>query len=41
MLYAMASGSQKFQAPKGTRDFYPRDMAVRRHIENVWRKVSM
>ena len=22
----------RFQAPKGTRDFYPADLAVRRHI---------
>lgn len=29
-----------FQPPKGTRDFYPDDMAVRRHIERVWRTVS-
>lgn len=37
----MAVSSQKFQAPKGTRDFYPQDMAVRRYIENVWRTVSI
>ena len=30
-----------FQAPKGTRDFYPSDMAVRRFIEDIWRKVSI
>ncbi len=30
-----------FQSPKGTRDFYPADMAVRRHIEGVWRKASI
>lgn len=30
-----------FQAPKGTRDFYPSDMAVRRYIEDIWRKVSI
>ncbi len=30
-----------FQAPKGTRDFYPPDMAVRRYIESVWREVSV
>jgi histidyl-tRNA synthetase len=29
------------QGPKGTRDFYPPDMAVRRHIESVWRGVSV
>jgi histidyl-tRNA synthetase len=42
----MAESSQKFQAkkfqaPKGTRDFYPADLAVRRHIESVWRQVSI
>lgn len=37
----MAEHSQKFQAPKGTRDFYPADMAVRRYIESVWREVSI
>jgi histidyl-tRNA synthetase len=31
----------KFQAPKGTRDFFPEDMAVRRHLEGIWRKVSI
>lgn len=31
----------KFQAPKGTRDFYPADMAVRRHIESIWRQTSI
>ncbi len=31
----------KFQAPKGTRDFYPDDMLVRRWIEHVWREVSI
>ncbi len=30
-----------FQAPKGTRDFYPSDMAVRRYIEDIWRSVSV
>ena len=30
-----------FQPPKGTRDFYPADMAVRRHIERIWRDVSI
>src|SRR5436190_13533197 len=37
----MASASNKFQPPKGTRDFYPQDMAVRRYIEGVWRQVSI
>ncbi len=36
-----ATGSRKFQAPKGTRDFYPQDMAVRRYIEGVWRQTSI
>jgi histidyl-tRNA synthetase len=38
---APGKGQHKFQAPKGTRDFYPADMAVRRHIENVWRQTSI
>jgi histidyl-tRNA synthetase len=29
------------QGPKGTRDFYPDAMAVRRHVESVWRKASV
>jgi histidyl-tRNA synthetase len=37
----MTTGTRKRQAPKGTRDFYPADMAVRRHIEKVWREVSI
>ncbi|MCI0365753.1 MAG: ATP phosphoribosyltransferase regulatory subunit, partial [Phycisphaerales bacterium] len=37
----MAVSSKKFQAPKGMRDFYPQDMAVRRYIENIWRTVSI
>lgn len=37
----MASGKHTFQAPKGTRDFYPADLAVRRYIESVWREVSI
>lgn len=31
---------KSFQAPKGTRDFYPPQMAARRHIESVWRAAS-
>ena len=31
----------KFQAPKGTRDFYPAEMAVRRRIERAWRDASI
>ena len=30
----------KFQAPKGTRDFYPDQMAARRWIEQCWHDVS-
>lgn len=30
-----------FQPPKGTRDFYPAEMAVRRYIEDTWRSVSI
>jgi histidyl-tRNA synthetase len=30
-----------FQPPPGTRDFFPADMAVRRYIEDTWRKVSL
>ena len=26
--------------PKGTRDFYPAEMAIRRHIERAWREAS-
>ncbi|UCD75230.1 MAG: histidine--tRNA ligase [Phycisphaerales bacterium] len=37
----MAGNTHKFQAPKGTRDFYPPAMAVRRYIESVWREVSI
>jgi histidyl-tRNA synthetase len=29
------------QGPKGTRDFYPDAMALRRHIESTWRKASV
>src|SRR4051794_19770340 len=30
-----------FQAPPGTRDFYPDQMALRRYIEDTWRRVSL
>lgn len=33
--------SHKLQAPKGTRDWYPNEMAVRRHIEGAWRSASI
>ncbi len=32
--------ARSFQAPKGTRDFYPDAMAVRRHIERAWRTAA-
>ncbi|MFO0875105.1 MAG: histidine--tRNA ligase [Phycisphaerales bacterium] len=31
----------RFQAPRGTRDFFPAEMAVRRHIEGAWRSASI
>ena len=31
----------KFQGPKGTRDFYPDEMAWRRWLESAWRRVSI
>lgn len=30
----------KLQPPKGTRDFYPDDMARRRYLHDAWRRVS-
>jgi histidyl-tRNA synthetase len=30
-----------FQAPPGTRDFFPEQMALRRYIEDTWRQVSL
>jgi histidyl-tRNA synthetase len=37
----MATTQNKIQAPKGTRDFYPAEMAARRHIEAAWRSASL
>ena len=40
----MASPNDKthvFQAPKGTRDFYPLELAKRRWIEDKWRQTSI
>lgn len=31
----------KFQNPKGTRDFYPAEMAWRNHLIDTWRRVSV
>jgi len=33
--------TRTFQRPKGTRDFYPADMAVHRYLQGVWRDVSV
>ena len=33
--------SSSFQGPKGTRDFYPERMAIRRHVEAAWRSASI
>ncbi len=37
----MAVSTHTFQAPKGTRDFYPEQLAVRRYLESVWRGVAV
>ncbi len=31
----------EFQAPKGTRDFYPKEMAWRNYLLDAWRRVSI
>lgn len=31
----------KFQAPRGTRDYYPQDAAWRNHLLDAWRRVSI
>ncbi len=31
----------KFQSPRGTRDFYPAEMAWRNHLTDAWRRVSI
>ncbi len=31
----------RFQAPKGTRDFYPQDCALRNYLVDAWRRVSI
>ena len=36
----MAGPSNIFQPPPGTRDFFPEGMALRRYIEDVWRRTS-
>ena len=35
------SKTSRFQGPKGTRDFFPEEMSVRRHIEAAWRDASI
>jgi len=40
-LGASMAASPKHQAPKGTRDFYPGDLALRRHVEAAWRRASV
>ncbi len=37
----MAVSTHTFQAPKGTRDFYPDQLAARRYLESVWRTVAV
>jgi histidyl-tRNA synthetase len=37
----MPATTRTIQAPKGTRDFYPADMAQRRWVESTWRRVSV
>ena len=37
----MAGSSHIFQAPKGTRDFDPPNMALRLHLEKAWRDASI
>jgi len=37
----MSDSKHRFQAPKGTRDFYPPEMAQRRWLESIWREVSI
>src|SRR5690349_9654809 len=33
--------SKSLQAPKGTRDFYPKDCAWRNYLVDAWRRVSI
>ena len=41
IVYALGIMAKSFQEPKGTRDFYPDVMLVRRYIEDTWRCVSV
>ncbi len=41
-IVADLSGNQvTYQAPKGTRDFFPADIAALHHIESAWREASV
>lgn len=40
-MSSSAPNKRTFQAPTGTRDFYPREMLVRRYITDAWRRVSL
>ena len=33
--------TMKFQAPRGTRDFYPKQMAMRNYLVDAWQRVSV
>lgn len=33
--------AHSFQAPKGTRDFYPQDLLKKRYVEKMWRDTSI
>ncbi|MGI9013493.1 MAG: histidine--tRNA ligase [Phycisphaerales bacterium] len=35
------TSKQALQSPRGTRDFYPAEMALRKHVESAWRRVSI
>lgn len=35
------SKGKVFQAPRGTRDFFPTEMAIRRQVEGCWREASI
>jgi len=41
MMTEPESAKKRFQGPKGTRDFYPDEMAWRRCLEKAWREVSI
>ncbi|MDP7070837.1 MAG: histidine--tRNA ligase [Phycisphaerales bacterium] len=37
----MAASKHVLQAPKGMRDFFPEDMAIRQHLERAWRSAAV